>query len=69
MRSALELTDPRVAIWLLGDRGQLGVGPRLSGPRAAFSMGIAPFLVADIIKVGIGAALLPYAQRLIARLP
>ncbi len=40
----------------------------LSGPRAAFTMGIVPFVVADIIKVAIGAALLPYAERLIARL-
>jgi biotin transport system substrate-specific component len=37
------------------------------GPRAAFTMGIAPFAIADAIKVIIGAALLPYAQRLIAR--
>jgi biotin transport system substrate-specific component len=38
------------------------------GPRAAFTMGIAPFAIADAIKVIIGAALLPYAQRLIGRL-
>ena len=37
----------------------------LSGPRAAFTMGIVPFVVADIVKIAIGAALLPYAQRLI----
>jgi hypothetical protein len=31
-------------------------------------MGIAPFAIADAIKVIIGAALLPYAQRLVARM-
>ena len=40
----------------------------LTGPRAAFTMGVAPFVVADIIKVAIGAALLPYTERLVARL-
>lgn len=40
----------------------------LSGPRAAFTMGIVPFFVADIVKVAIGAAILPSAQRLIIRL-
>ncbi|HUJ16350.1 MAG TPA: biotin transporter BioY [Thermoanaerobaculia bacterium] len=40
----------------------------LSGPRAAFTMGIVPFVAADIVKIGIGASLLPYAQKLIARL-
>ena len=40
----------------------------ISGPRAAFAMGVAPFVAADIVKVAIGAALLPYAERLVARL-
>ncbi len=40
----------------------------LSGPRAAFAMGVAPFVLADIVKVAIGAALLPYAERLVVRL-
>jgi biotin transport system substrate-specific component len=40
----------------------------LSGPRAAFTMGIVPFVVADIVKISIAAAMLPYAQRLTARL-
>jgi biotin transport system substrate-specific component len=35
------------------------------GPRAALTMGVAPFVVADAIKVVIGAALLPYAERLV----
>ncbi len=40
----------------------------MSGTKAAFAMGIAPFLIADVIKVALGAALLPRAQRAIARL-
>jgi len=39
-----------------------------SGTKAAFAMGIAPFLIADVIKVALGAALLPRAQKTIARL-
>ena len=39
----------------------------LAGPRAALTMGIVPFVVADIVKITIAAAMLPYAQRLIAR--
>ena len=34
----------------------------------AFSIGILPFLIADIVKVAIGASLLPSAQRLVSRL-
>jgi biotin transport system substrate-specific component len=37
----------------------------LAGPRAAVAMGIVPFVIADVVKVAIGAALLPYAQRLV----
>lgn len=40
----------------------------LAGPRAALTMGIVPFVIADMIKVAIGAALLPSAEKLIARL-
>lgn len=40
----------------------------LAGPRAAWTMGIVPFVIADLIKVAIGAALLPSAEKLIARL-
>lgn len=35
----------------------------MSGPRAAFAMGVAPFLLADAVKIAIGATLLPYARR------
>ena len=38
------------------------------GAQRAFVLGVAPFLIADAIKVAIGAALLPRAQRAIARL-
>lgn len=37
------------------------------GAQTAFATGVAPFIVADIVKVGIGAALLPYAERIIRR--
>jgi biotin transport system substrate-specific component len=40
----------------------------LTGPRAAFAAGIAPFILADVIKVALGAMLLPKAQRLIGRI-
>ena len=36
--------------------------------RAAFAATVAPFVIADIVKVALGAALLPKTQRLIARL-
>jgi biotin transport system substrate-specific component len=41
---------------------------QFSGVRGAFAMGVAPFIVADIVKVAIGAALLPSAERLLSRL-
>src|SRR5437763_3128476 len=53
------------AVIYLGGWSWLAV---LSGPRAAFTMGIVPFVIADIIKIAMGAAILPYAQRTIARL-
>ena len=37
-----------------------------SNASVAFSIGVAPFVIADIVKVAIGAALLPYAEKLIA---
>jgi biotin transport system substrate-specific component len=40
----------------------------LTTPAYAFSAGVAPFVLADVIKVAIGAMLLPTAQKLIARL-
>lgn len=40
----------------------------LTGPKAAFVAGVAPFVAADIIKVAIAAALLPRLQKLVARL-
>jgi biotin transport system substrate-specific component len=40
----------------------------LTDPRSAFVAGVAPFVVADILKVAIGAALLPRAQRIVAKI-
>ncbi|HVE70446.1 MAG TPA: biotin transporter BioY [Thermoanaerobaculia bacterium] len=40
----------------------------LSGPRAAFVAGIAPFILADVVKVALGAMLLPKAQQLMSRI-
>jgi biotin transport system substrate-specific component len=37
----------------------------LTTPGAAFTAGVAPFVVADILKVALGAALLPKAQQLL----
>jgi len=39
----------------------------LTDARTAFTLGVAPFVLADIVKVALGAALLPKAQQLIAR--
>jgi biotin transporter BioY len=39
----------------------------LTDPRAAFAQAVLPFVLADIVKVAIGAALLPKAQQLVAR--
>jgi biotin transport system substrate-specific component len=38
-----------------------------AGPRAAFSMGIVPFVIADIVKVALGATLLPQIQKMAGR--
>lgn len=39
----------------------------LTDARYAWTAGVAPFIVADIVKVAIGAALLPKAQQLVSR--
>ena len=39
----------------------------LTDARSAFVAGVAPFVLADIVKVAIGAALLPKAQQIIAK--
>jgi len=39
----------------------------LTDARTAYVLGVAPFVLADIIKVALGAALLPKAQQIIAR--
>jgi biotin transport system substrate-specific component len=40
----------------------------LTNARYAFVNGVAPFVIADIVKVALGAALLPKAQRLVTSL-
>jgi biotin transport system substrate-specific component len=40
----------------------------LTTPAYAFTAGVAPFVVADVIKVAIGAMLLPKAQQIVSRL-
>lgn len=40
----------------------------LTDPRTAFAAGVAPFVLADIVKVALGAALLPKAQALLSRI-
>ena len=39
----------------------------LTDPRSALIAGVAPFVLADVIKVAIGAALLPKAQQIVSR--
>jgi biotin transport system substrate-specific component len=39
----------------------------LTDARTAWTAGVAPFVLADIVKVAIGAALLPKAEQLVAR--
>lgn len=39
----------------------------LTDARSAFFAGVAPFVVADIVKVAIGAMLLPKAQQIVSR--
>jgi biotin transport system substrate-specific component len=40
----------------------------LTDARYAFTNGVAPFVIADIVKVALGAALLPKAQRVVGSL-
>lgn len=40
----------------------------LTDARTAFATGVAPFVLADVVKVAIGAALLPKAQELVSRI-
>lgn len=54
-----------LAVIYLGGWSWLAV---LTSTRVAFATGVAPFVLADIIKVALAASLLPYAQRLVSRL-
>lgn len=40
----------------------------LTNARYAFTAGVAPFVLADVVKVALGAALLPKAQELVSRI-
>lgn len=40
----------------------------LSTPATAFTMGVAPFVLADVVKVAFGAALLPYGNKIVSRI-
>ena len=50
---------------MLGTQISLSVG--LVGVFLALTIGIVPFVIADLVKIAIGAALLPYAQRFVTR--
>ena len=39
----------------------------LTDARTAVATGVAPFIIPDVVKIALGAALLPFAQRLITR--
>ena len=54
-----------LAVIYLGGWSWLAV---LTDPRTAFTAGVAPFVVADIIKVALGAMLLPKAQQIVSRI-
>src|SRR3954470_20653873 len=41
--------------------------PAFTGPQAAWLAGVQPFILADILKVAVGASLLPQFQKLIAK--
>ncbi|HUP46055.1 MAG TPA: biotin transporter BioY [Thermoanaerobaculia bacterium] len=51
-----------LAVIYLGGWSWLAV---LTDASTAFATGVAPFIVADAVKIALGAAMLPYAQRLI----
>lgn len=54
-----------LAVIYLGGWSWLAI---LTDARTAFTSGVAPFLLADIVKVALGAALLPKAQRVVGAL-
>jgi biotin transport system substrate-specific component len=55
---------PALGVIYLGGWSWLAM---LTGTRHAFDAGVAPFILADIVKVAVGAALLPKAQQLVSR--
>jgi biotin transport system substrate-specific component len=66
-------TTLRAVVGMLAALGVIYLGgwswlAALSGARMAWLVGVKPFILADIVKVAIGASLLPQLQRLIAKL-
>ena len=66
-------TTLRAVVGMLAALGVIYLGgwswlAALSGTQAAWIAGVKPFILADIVKVAIGASLLPQMQRLIARI-
>jgi Uncharacterized conserved protein len=66
-------TTLRAVIGMLAALGVIYLGgwswlAAFSGSHAAWLAGVKPFILADIVKVAIGASLLPQLQRLIARI-
>lgn len=53
-----------LAVIYLGGWSWLAV---LTSPEVAFAQGVAPFVLADVVKIAFGAAMLPYAQRIVAK--
>jgi biotin transport system substrate-specific component len=54
-----------LAVIYAGGWSWLAVGV---GAKTAFAMGVAPFVLADVVKIAIGAALLPQAQKLVSKI-
>lgn len=63
VRSVTGMIAAQIVIFL-GGWSWLAV---LTNPQYAYAAGVAPFLVADLVKVAFGASLLPYVQRIVAK--
>ena len=66
-------TTLRAVVGMLAALGVIYLGgwswlAAFSGEHAAWLAGVKPFILADIVKVAIGASLLPQMQRLIAKI-
>jgi biotin transport system substrate-specific component len=66
-------TTLRAVVGMLAALGVIYLGgwswlAALSGARMAWLAGVKPFILADIVKIALGASLLPQLQRLIAKI-